>query len=551
MQPIEEVLERLSEVKKVGEGYEAYCPAHGDEKNRHLFVSEADDGRVLAHCFHGCSFREIFEAIGLEPKDAFPKVIRKGRGKREYKVRDHTGKLLCTHHREDVGAGDKNVWWSTPDGKSGLGGLKTSSLPLWGAEAIGSVLPEAPIVVTEGEKAASALTHRFCPAVGTVTGASGTPSKDSLEPLRGRFVVLWADNDDEGRAHMRRVGKQLKALDCDVRWFEWADAPLKGDAADHPATLKGIGIAELKEALSAARRFLAPHDPATDGASSFEYALDDYTKLLNLRTKHGGVTGIRTGIPKIDEGIHGLNKGYSYIIAARPNVGKSLLAGQIALAAAQRGRRVLLQTPEMSAVQYLDRFACYVSGVNYFDAQDGRINQAEKARLIAASELISELPLVVDEWGGQSVERIRQNIELHEPELVVVDYLQYLVPEDNRASRNQQVGQISRGLSRLKSEYNLPVLIAAQLNRGSEHRQAPEPLLADLRDSGELEQDADIVMMLHRPDMADPSVDAQDEVVNIICRKNRMGQLWHVKARFVPGQQWLQQGASLGERMSM
>lgn len=541
--PLEEVLERLGDVKKVGDGYEALCPSHGDEKSRHLYVSEADDGRVLVHCFKGCTFREVFEALNLEPSDAFPKALKKGKRRREYQIRDHTGTLIASHHREDLPEGTKNVSWSRPDGSTGLGGLKTSSLPLWGAEAIGSVPEDVPIVLTEGEKAASALTYRFLPAVGTVTGASGTPNKESLAPLKGRLVVLWPDADDDGRAHMRRIGKQLRCLGCDVRWYEWREAPEKGDAADHPAILKGEGLADLKESLSSAPRFTAPHDPATDGASTFEYVLDEYVRLLELRMRQGGVTGIRTGLAKIDNGTHGLNKGYSYIIAARPNVGKSCLAGQIALQAALQDHRVLLQTPEMSAVQYLDRFACYVAGVDYFRTQEGRISEQEKGHLHAAAVKIAGLPLEIDEWGGQSVARIRQNIELHEPDLVVIDYLQYVLPEDVRASRNQQVGQVSRDLSRLKSEYNLPIVIAAQLNRATEHRQSSEPLLADLRDSGEIEQDADVVMMLHRPDMSDPSVEATDEEINIICRKNRMGQLWRVRAHFVPGQQWLSDSA--------
>lgn len=535
--PLQDVLERLENVKKSGQGWDAFCPSHGDDTTRHLFVSEADDGRVLVHCFKGCTFLEIFEAMDLQPKDAFPRARKIG-NKREYDVRDHTGRVLGVHHRDDSN-GKKRVWWTTPSGETGLGGLKTDSLPLWGAEAVSSVLPETPIILCEGEKAASALTYRFIPAVGTVTGASGTPSRETLSVLTGRKVVIWPDNDEEGVKHMRRIAKQLIHLDCEVFWFEWDESPDKGDAADHPAILKGVEIKELKESLASAPRFTAPHDPATDGAATFEYVLYEYQKLLELRRKDGGISGIRTGLPKIDRGIHGLNKGYSYIIAARPNVGKSLLAGQIALEAAKQGHRVLLQTPEMSAVQYLERFACHIAHVNYFHAQDGKINDSQESDLKAAARIISRLPILVDEWGGQSVDRIRENIERHDPDLVVVDYLQYLVPIDPHTNRNHQVGQISRDLARLKSEFKLPVVIAAQLNRGTEHRQSSEPLLADLRDSGELEQDADVVLMLHRPDMADPEVKAEDEDVNVICRKNRMGQLWRVKTHFVPGQQWL------------
>lgn len=536
MSPVEEILEALQSVTKSGEGWAAFCPAHKDTKTRHLTISEAEDGRVLAHCHKGCSFLEIMHSLGMEPKDAFPRPVRDGR-RRQYHVRDHAGRVVAIHHRDDSKE-KKTYWWSTPDGKNGLGNLKGDSLPLWGTEAISSVSQETQIILCEGEKSASGLNYRGVPAVATVTGASGTPSKETLSVLKGRHVVLWPDNDEEGIKHMRRVGKSLLSIGCEVRWYEWDDAPDKGDAADHPAVLRG-NVEALRETLASAPRFRAPHDPATDGAATFGYVSQTFRNLLDLRLKQGGITGIKTGIPKIDAGTHGLNRGYSYIVAARPNVGKSLLAGQIALTAALRGHRVLLQTPEMSAVQYLERFACYIAEVDYFRTQDGEIAQVEYEQLNATADFIDRLPILVDEYGTQPIERIRQNIERHEPDLLVVDYLQYLAADDRKSNRTQQVGQISRDLSTLKSDYNIPVVVAAQLNRGIEHRdKESEPQLSDLRDSGELEQDADVVMFIHRPDRNSPDVEPEDEEIRILCRKNRMGTLWHTTVRFVKGQQW-------------
>lgn len=539
MTPIEEVLDKLGETRPSGEGFAANCPAH-DDTGRHLTVSEAEDGRVLCHCHKGCSFRAILAAMDMEPKDAFPKPLRQGE-KRQYKVRDHTGRVVAIHHRDDSATAKgkkKGMWWSTPEGKTGLGGLKGDSLPLWGAEAVSSVSPETPIVICEGEKSAFALTYRGIPAVGTVTGASGTPAKESLEVLKGHSVILWPDNDELGKKHMKRIGKQLASMGVKTRLYEWGDVPEGGDAADHPDVRRG-NVEALRDTLYAAPEFRPPHDPATDGAATFSYAEGSYIDMLRLRRSSGGITGIRTGIPKIDKGIHGLNKGYSYMIAARPNVGKSLLAGQIALTAAMNGHRVLLQTPEMSAVQYLDRFACYVADVDYFRVQDGKFTDDEEDTLRIAARTISDLPLIVDEFGSASTDRIRDNVEVHEPDLVVVDYLQYLVPNDDKGNRNQQVGQISRDLARLKGDYNIPVVIAAQLNRATEYRKNSEPILSDLRDSGEIEQDADVIMFIHRPDMNDPEVSAEEEDVTILCRKNRMGSLWHTNLKFLPGQQHL------------
>lgn len=528
------VLERLRGVAKSGAGYRALCPAH-DDTSPSLSVTEAEDGRVLLHCFKGCTLRGVLDALDLETRDLFPKPVSGERGVTEYHVRDDSGRKRAVHHRVDRGE-KKVVWWETPEGEKGLGTLKTHNIPLWGSEAIGALPDNVPVVVAEGEKAAHALTRAGIPAVGTVTGASGTPSRHVLTVLGGRRVVLWPDNDKEGRSHMQRIGKQLLELEAEVSWFEWEDAPEKGDAADHP----DLYALKAEGQLYAAPPYTVPRDPKNDGAApSFEHALNDYFELIRLRTETGGITGIRTGIPKIDRGIHGLNKGYLYVIAARPNVGKSLLIGQIALTAAMANHRVLLQSAEMDEKQYLDRFACYVAGVDYFRAQDGLTRGRQNDDIRSAARMISKLPLIPDDFGSQPVARIRQNIELHDPDLVVIDYLQYLASDLPTTNLNQQVSQISRDLSTLKSDYNIPVVVAAQLNRASEHRQNSEPVLVDLRDSGQIEQDADVVMMIHRPDMNDPDTDPGDERIRILCRKNRMGQLWNVTLRFVDGQQWL------------
>lgn len=539
--PVDKVLAKLENVKARGDGHDAFCPAHGDDKNRHLHVSEADDGRVLVDCKHGCTFAEIMGALGLELKEAFPMPVKDG-NKRRFSLRDHTGKVAAIHHREDREDGSKRVWWTTPDGTNGLGQLKGESLPLWGAEAVRGVPQGEYVVVCEGEKAASYLTYRGIPAVGTVTGASGTPSTEVLRVLAEARVVLWPDNDEQGKGHMRRIGKMLvNELDVvEVLWFEWEDAPEKGDAADHPDVKRGKeeGLKELRALLQESPRFIPKHDPIADGAATFAHVLPKYEEWLDRVTEGKGVTGLRTGIPKIDQGVHGLEKGLSYMIAARPNVGKSMFLGQIALTIAQSQGRVLLVTPDQAEIEWMKRWAPYMTGINHFQVRDGLASPQQKSELKSAAGVITKLPVFVDGVGTQTVERIRWNIERHEPDILIVDYLQKLTPTDPRASRTQQVGQISRELDQIKSDYDIPVVIGAQLNRGLEHRQNREPVLADLRDSGEIEQDADVVLMMDRPQKHD-DISPDDEEVWIHCRKNRMGQIWSALLYLEPGQVWL------------
>lgn len=151
-----------------------------------------------------------------------------------YEVRNATGRLVAIHLRTDTGE-DKKMWWETPDGRKNLNGTPSSALPLYNAQLVGDWGEDDLVVLTEGEKAAQALLDAGLGAVGTVTGASGTPGAEALEVLRGRRIVVWSDNDDAGRAHMARVAEALQGVAAEVRFYTWHEAPDKGDAADHLA----------------------------------------------------------------------------------------------------------------------------------------------------------------------------------------------------------------------------------------------------------------------------------------------------------------------------
>lgn len=155
-----------------------------------------------------------------------------------YQIRDADGRLVAEHHRKDKLDGTKQVWWQR-DGKSGLNGMPLADLPLYGSELVSDLGPEELIVMTEGEKARDALEKAGIPAVGTVTGSSGTPGLTALDVLRNRRVALWADADDTGRDHMQRIAKALSGIAAEVLLYRWDDAPEKGDAADHPAVKSG------------------------------------------------------------------------------------------------------------------------------------------------------------------------------------------------------------------------------------------------------------------------------------------------------------------------
>lgn len=278
-------------------------------------------------------------------------------------------------------------------------------------------------------------------------------------------------------------------------------------------------------------------EDSDSGVQTYAAALEDFAALLKRRRENRGVTGIRTGIGRLDRALGGLNAGTSYILAARPGIGKSLLIGQIAHTAANQGYRVLLQAPEMDKDQYLDRLAHSLAGVDYERGRDGNITDMEETQLNNAAAFIAKMPIYVDDVGTQTVGRIRANVLRYKPDLLLVDYLGYVTADDARAGRTQQVGQISRGLTRIKSDFRIPVVLAAQLNREVEKRHEKRPNLADLRDSGEIEQDADAVMFLHRPGRWDENA-PQDEL-EIHCEKWRFGDLWETTVYLKQGQNWL------------
>ena len=255
--PLERVLEQLKPVKKTSNGFDALCPAHDDHKPS-LGIAEGEDGRVLLRCrSQGCAREDIVAAIGLTMRDLFPQNWQPTRRDRKLTrtdaIRDRSGRVEAYHIRYDYPNGDKDCVWQQPDGKTwGLKGRPVSTLPLYGSELVDGWPAGAGVVLVEGEPAKEALEVAGLKALATVTGASKTPDQEVLEVLKGRRVCLWPDNDDQGRAHMERVAQNLEGIAKEIRWYEWEDAPEKGDAADHPV-IRGCDLPEV----TALRRELA------------------------------------------------------------------------------------------------------------------------------------------------------------------------------------------------------------------------------------------------------------------------------------------------------
>jgi replicative DNA helicase len=259
---------------------------------------------------------------------------------------------------------------------------------------------------------------------------------------------------------------------------------------------------------------------------------EEIERLEQAAGSERDLPGLPTGMPRLDHLLGGLQDGRLYVIAARPAMGKSLLSLQIARhVATTQEARVLFASLEMSDSETAQRHLAAESGVDPERIHLGR----DWAPLLEAAARSTQLPLHLLDDGALSVTKVRaqarQLAQRHERlGLIVVDYLQLLRAEHPTGNRVEDVSEFSRGLKRLARELSCPVIAVAQLSRAVEQRPDKRPLLADLRESGQIEADADCVLMLYRDDYYDQDSERPGEL-DIIVRKNRQGRLGRVTTK--------------------
>ena len=291
----------------------------------------------------------------------------------------------------------------------------------------------------------------------------------------------------------------------------------------------------------AEQRVLAMSDAtATQSVVSIKDVMVEAYVEIQARMKAGQAMGAPTGFEDLDKLIVGLCPNHLDVIAARPSIGKTALACKIALTFARRAEPVYFVTIEMGKADIAARLACIHGSLNAHELQEGRFSgnaleqNMKQDALLCAFGAVQQMPIYIDDDGGPTVAHIASNARRikrkHGLGLVVIDYLQLIEPEDRKDIREQQVAKISKSLKKLAKELAVPVIVLAQLNRGVENREDKKPRLADLRESGSVEQDADVVMFLHRPEFYDPE-DRRGEA-DLIVAKNRSGKTGTVTLGF-------------------
>jgi replicative DNA helicase len=238
-------------------------------------------------------------------------------------------------------------------------------------------------------------------------------------------------------------------------------------------------------------------------------------------------SGISTGYRDLDEITAGLHNSELVIIAARPSVGKTAFALNLLrnIVNGRPSRPAFFVSLEQSRIELAERLLCCQARVDSHRLRKGNLSGEDMEKLIEAGGTLRNAKLFIDDTAAQGMIRIAANSRRLKRrqgiELVVIDYLQLIEPDNRRDPRQEQVAQISRRLKFLAKELNIPVIALAQVNRSSEDRQDHRPRLADLRESGSIEQDADTVLLLHRPDRYEPG--QHEGIIEVIVGKQRNG----------------------------
>jgi len=306
----------------------------------------------------------------------------------------------------------------------------------------------------------------------------------------------------------------------------------------------GISIAKVaseadtaEEAIQQATAKLedVEHGMDPDGGVSLADTLQRLWLKSEANDDKNGITGLDTGFKSLNYYLGGLQPTDLVIIAARPAMGKTAFALTLGKNVAQSGKRVEIITQEMSDIQLASRLLALESGVPVERFNRGGLTEADWKAMVAASPQLANLDIIIDEQA-KTPAAIRRSCWKYRPDVLIIDYLQLLEAnrKDNRQNENrqQEISQISRQLKALAKEFRIPVIALSQLSREVEKRQDKRPMLSDLRESGAIEQDADIVAFLYRDEYYNPETETPG-IAEFILAKHRQGAVGMVPFRFI------------------
>jgi replicative DNA helicase len=299
-------------------------------------------------------------------------------------------------------------------------------------------------------------------------------------------------------------------------------------------------VQELLEKAEAELFSVSDKSLKQDLVSLEQILTESFDRIEELHEDKGKLRGVKTGYRDLDNKTAGLQKSDLVILAARPAMGKSTFALNLAYNIATKEKQaVLVFSLEMSKEQLVDRMLAEAAGVDAWGIRTGNLTTEDFEKLSNAMGEMAEAPIYIDDTPGMSVlemrTKARREAHNHPLGLIIIDYLQLMSGTGKSYGENrvQEVSEISRGLKLIARELNVPVLALSQLSRSVESRHPQIPQLADLRESGSIEQDADIVMFLYREDYYNPETDRQ-HITELHLAKHRNGPTGKIELYFHP-----------------
>ena len=316
------------------------------------------------------------------------------------------------------------------------------------------------------------------------------------------------------------------------------------DAGNKIVGMTYAGEDEPTAILNKAEQMVLDVSGQTQSESSFapigEVVLSNLDKLNALQQHDGAITGVPTGFKDVDHVFNGLQKSDLILVAARPAMGKTAFTLNIAQNVTMLyDKTVAFFSLEMGKEQLVGRILSSVAGVSSEKLRRANMDPVDWEKVIAAADRMSKSKLFIDDTPGLTVQDMRSKLRRlkveHGLDLVVVDYIQLMQGRNSgkgSENRQQEVSEISRNLKLIAREFNVPLIALSQLSRSVESRPDKRPVLSDLRESGSLEQDADIVIFLYRDKYYDENSEMGDEA-EVLIRKHRNGAVGSVKLLFI------------------
>jgi replicative DNA helicase len=369
--------------------------------------------------------------------------------------------------------------------------------------------------------------------IDVVTVAEALERDGNLETVGGAGYLSALGNDTPTAVHVAQYGRIVERKAVLRRLIQ---------AAGKIAAIGYEDGNDVQEAIDRAEAelFAVSQHRSSDSFSPLKALLHDaYDRLDYLHAHRGEIVGIASGFSDLDQLTTGFQPSDLVVLAARPSVGKTSLALNVAEHAAVRdGKTVGIFSLEMSKEQLVLRLLSSVASIDSQRLRSGFLEEMDFARIAPALQALSDAPVFIDDTPNISTMELRTKARRLQAErgldLLIVDYLQLMQATGNSRDSNrvQEVSEISRGLKALARELKVPVIALSQLSRQPEMRESREPRLSDLRESGAIEQDADLVLFLWRDKDRPEEADTDGETVNLRLAKHRNGPTGEVKLWF-------------------